>query len=138
MIFCKYEFEPTVWESLKQTIQTEVAPNTYEWNGCSVSEIGHICTQWGSVDKTLTGCVEWDEEGTCIKYESQVVPMEECTQQSPMYAVDILWYGDIPEDFNQYEVFPNPEGIHTFAGLEYLYTERFCQFNPDSPYCNVN
>lgn len=116
MIFCKYEFEPAVWESLKQTIQEEVAPEKYTWNNCSVVEIGYICIQWGE---------DGQGKNTCLQY-------------NPMYAVDILWYGDIPEDFNQYEVFPNPEGVHTFAGLEYLYTERFCQFNPDSPYCNVD
>lgn len=138
MIFCKYEFEPAVWDSLKKTIQIEVSENIFEWNECAVVEIGHICTQFDEVQRTITGCVEWDEEGQCIKYEDQVATITQCSQQSPMYAVDILWYGEIPEDFNQYEVFPNPDGVHTFAGLDYLYTERFCQFNPDSPYCNVN
>ena len=53
------------------------------------------------------------------------------------YAVDIMWYNEIPSDFNQYEVFPNPVGIHTFAGCDDLYKQRFCQFNPQSPYCTV-
>lgn len=116
MIFCKYEFEPSVWDSLKQTIQEEVRENVYGYKDCMVVEIGHICTKYGP-----------DEMGRNV-----------CVEADPMYAVDILWYSDIPEDFNQYEVFPNPLGVHTFDSLDYLYTERFCQFNPDSPYCNVN
>ena len=57
--------------------------------------------------------------------------------QDGYYAVDILWYGDIPASINEYEVFPDPVGVHTFSGQEQLYKERFCQFNPGSPYCEV-
>jgi group I intron endonuclease len=31
---------------------------------------------------------------------------------------------------------PNPIGVHTFSGCEQMYLERFCDFNPESPYCN--
>lgn len=55
--------------------------------------------------------------------------------ESPMYAFDIMWYGEIPETFATYEVFPNPVGVHTFAGCEDMYLKRFCYFNPESPYC---
>lgn len=41
------------------------------------------------------------------------------------YAVDIMWYNNIIEDFNQYEVFPDPCGVHTFLGMNYLYIERY-------------
>jgi hypothetical protein len=51
------------------------------------------------------------------------------------YAVDILWNDEPLDSFATKEVFPSPAGIHVFSGLEYLYTERFCDFNPDSPYC---
>lgn len=57
--------------------------------------------------------------------------------ENPNHAVDIAWYNEIPTEFNQYEVFPNPIGIHTFMGCEQLYQDRFCQFNPDSPFCQV-
>jgi group I intron endonuclease len=30
---------------------------------------------------------------------------------------------------------PNPIGVHTFSGCDEMYTERFCDFNPLSPYC---
>lgn len=78
---------------------------------CAVVEIGQIC---------LTK----DEEGNC-------------TQFDPNYAVDIMWYGEIPESFNEYEIFPLPCGIHIFSGCEDLYKNRFCEFNPESPYCNA-
>jgi hypothetical protein len=57
--------------------------------------------------------------------------------ESPMYAVDIMWFGEIPDEFSIYEVFPNPVGVHTFAGCEDMYLERFCDFNPLSPYCQL-
>lgn len=78
---------------------------------CAVHEIGHICRAT-------------DEQGNC-------------TDLSPMYAVDIMWFEDIPEAFSTFEVFPNPIGVHTFAGCEALYTQRFCEFNPLSPYCET-
>jgi hypothetical protein len=53
-----------------------------------------------------------------------------------LFAVDILFDGEPNEDLLIYEVFPDPIGIHTFAGCEELYTQRFCDFNPLSPYCN--
>jgi hypothetical protein len=40
------------------------------------------------------------------------------------------------ESFSTKEVFPNPCGIHVFAGCEDLYTKRYCEFNPNSVYCN--
>lgn len=78
---------------------------------CFVHEIGNICT-------------EYDAEGNCIS-------------TSPMYAVDILWSKEIPDEFSIYEVFPDPIGVHTFAGCESMYLDRFCDFNPESPYCNI-
>jgi len=52
------------------------------------------------------------------------------------YAVDILWNDEPLESFATKEVFPNPVGVHTFSGCEVMYLERFCDFNPESPYCN--
>ena len=76
---------------------------------CAIVEIGNIC-------------LATDTEGNC-------------TDLSPLYAVDILWNGEPLESFSTKEVFPNPVGVHTFSGDDSLYTERFCKFNPDSPYC---
>ena len=67
------------------------------------------------------GKMETDEEGNCINLD-------------PNYAVDIMWFKEIPQSFNEYEVFPDPCGVHTFAGCEDLYKERYCEFFPE--YCN--
>lgn len=81
-----------------------------QYINCAVVEIGHIC-------------ISSDTGGNC-------------TQFDPNFAVDIMWYGEIPEEFNQYEVFPNPVGVHIFAGCEAIYLERLCRLNPNSPFCN--
>lgn len=41
------------------------------------------------------------------------------------YAVDIMWFDNILQAFNEYEVFPDPCGVHTFAGCEDLYKKRY-------------
>lgn len=83
------------------------------YSDCVLVEIGHICLEEGT-------------EGDCIS-------------RSPVYAVDIMWYKEIPAEFNQYEVFPEPTGLHSFAGCESLYKNRFCEFNPENSNCiNTN
>ena len=78
---------------------------------CAIVEIGNIC-------------LATDTEGNC-------------TDLSPLYAVDILWTGEPLESFATKEVFPDPCGIHVFSGCEDMYLKRFCQFNHDSPFCNL-
>ena len=53
------------------------------------------------------------------------------------FAVDILWNAEPLESFSTKEVFPNPVGVHTFSGCDGLYLQRFCQLNPESPYCQI-
>jgi hypothetical protein len=104
--FTKYSFlSPTEWTTYKAKI-TDTDGNPID---CAIVEIGNIC-------------LATDQEGNC-------------TDLSPLYAVDILWNGEPLESFATKEVFPNPCGVHTFSGDDSLYTERFCQFNPESPYC---
>jgi hypothetical protein len=108
MTFAKYSFlNPTEWATYKAQITDQEGSPI----NCAIVEIGNIC-------------LAHDEEGNC-------------TDLSPLYAVDILWYGEPLESFATKEVFPNPVGVHTFSGDDSLYLERFCQFNPDSPYCIV-
>jgi hypothetical protein len=78
---------------------------------CDVADIGKICEIR-------------DEEGNCTKY-------------SDLYCVDIMWREEPLETFSTYEVFPNPIGVSTFLGQDWLYTQRFCDFNPLSPYCQI-
>jgi hypothetical protein len=107
MIFTKYEF---LTQAEWLTYQAQITVEGVYQN-CSVHEIGNIC-------------LATDEEG-------------KCTDLSPLYAVDILWNEEPLDSFSTKEVFPNPIGVHTFSGCEQMYTERFCDFNPDSPYCVI-
>jgi hypothetical protein len=111
MTFAKYEFlNQAEWLTYQAEISTTVEGSVVYQN-CAVHEIGNIC-------------FATDEEGNC-------------TDLSPLYAVDILWNDESLESFSTKEVFPNPCGVHTFSGDEQMYTQRFCQFYPDSPYCII-
>ena len=108
MTFCKYSFtSPTEWATYKAQI-TDQDGNPID---CAIVEIGNIC-------------LATDTEGNC-------------TDLSPLYAVDILWTGEPLESFSTKEVFPNPVGVHTFSGCDELYLKRYCEKFPDSPYCVI-
>jgi hypothetical protein len=117
MIFNKYEFtDEDTWKEVKETLYTSTAGGGVlkrversvisEVN--SIVEIGHIC-------------FAYDEEG-------------ECTDLSPMYAVDMLLNEQV-DSLDDYIVYPDPLGVHSFAGDESLYLKGFCLANPESPYC---
>jgi hypothetical protein len=114
--FRKFEFTPTEWATLQKDIQQTTTTPSGEtvttWKDCAVVEIGFICLEWGTEDDKPV-----------------------CTKQSDKWAVDILFYSEPPASFAPFEVFPKPCGVHTFSGDDSLYTERFCKFNPESPYC---
>jgi hypothetical protein len=116
--FNKFEFSPTQWATLRKLIeQTTTTPDgteTTTWKDCAVVEIGFICLEWGQVDDKPV-----------------------CTKQSDKWAVDILFYAEVPVEFEPYAVYPNPCGVHTFSGDESLYLKTFCAKFPDSPYCIV-
>jgi hypothetical protein len=116
--FNKFEFTPTQWASLRKLIETTTTtPDGGEsttWKDCAVVEIGFICLEWGQVDDKPV-----------------------CTKQSDKWAVDILFYSEVPKEFEPYEVYPNPCGVHTFSGDESLYLKSFCAKYPDSDYCKI-
>jgi hypothetical protein len=115
--FRKYEFTPTEWATLKKDIQqTTTSPEgeVTTWKDCAVVEIGFICLEWGQVD----------DKPVCIK-------------QSDKWAVDILFYAEVPVEFTPFEVWPDPMGIHTFSGDDNLYLVGYCAKFPDSPYCVI-
>ena len=113
--FHKYEFTPTEWatfqKDIQQTTTTPSGETVTTWKDCAVVEIGFIC-------------LEKNEQGECIT-------------QSDKWAVDILFYAEAPASFAPFEVFPDPVGIHTFAGCDNLYLETFCTRYPDSPFCQL-
>jgi len=115
--FHKFEFLPADWEKLKKDIQqTTTTPEgeVTTWKDCAVVEIGFICLEWGQVDDKPV-----------------------CTKQSDKWAVDILFYAEVPASFAPFEVWPPPMGIHTFSGDDSLYLKGYCEKFPDSPFCVI-
>ena len=113
MIFKKYEFaNEQEWLTIRESLYNEVeeGQSILIAEVAAIHEIGHIC-------------FAYNEEG-------------ECTDLSTKYAVDILWNVDLGT-LVQYEVYPNPDGIHIFAGCAELYLKSFCEVNPESPYCQT-
>ena len=74
---------------------------------CAMVELGNI----------VTTPATYDEEGN--EQTAAIV--------SDKYAVDVLFYVDFPELAE--EVTPEPCGVHTFAGCEDLYVERYNEKN---------
>jgi len=67
-------------------------------------------------------CLATNEEGECIDLSTK-------------YAVDMLC--EEIEWLAPFVVYPNPCGVHIFAGWAETYTAEFCKINPDSPYCVI-
>ncbi len=117
MKFLKYEFTPTQWATAKAKITLKDEEGNESWDAnkvVAVVELGHLCTQWGT-----------DAEGNQV-----------CEVTSPKYAVDILWTDKpLTTSFASYVVWPDPCGIHVFAGWEQAYAEEYCKANPEAAYC---
>jgi len=118
MKFQKFEFTPTEWATLQKDIQQTTTTPSGEtvttWKDCAVVEIGFICLEWGQVD----------DKPVCVK-------------QSDKWAVDILFYAEVPVEFTPFEVWPDPMGIHTFSGDDSLYLKGYCAKFPESDYCKL-
>jgi hypothetical protein len=115
--FRKYEFTPTQWATAKAKITLTDEEGNESWDATkvvAVVELGHLCTQWGT-----------DAEGNQV-----------CEVTSPKYAVDILWTAEpMTTSFASYVVWPDPCGVHVFAGWEQQYALDYCTANPDAAYC---
>ena len=114
--FKKYEFtDQTEWSTFQKKIQVkstnEEGVDVYSYKDVAVVELGNIC-------------LSKDEEGECIDLATT-------------WAVDILWLRTLLPSFKPFEVYPNPCGIHTFAGCEFEYLKSFCEVNPTSEYCVI-
>jgi len=118
--FLKFEFTPTQWATLRKLIETTTTTpdgtKVQSWVDCAVVELGFI---------VITPAVLKDME---VKTPAVL---------SDKWAVDILFYAEVPTEFTPYEVYPNPCGVHTFSGDESLYLKTFCAKYPDSPYCII-
>ena len=110
MEFCKYEMTDLQWSSLRKKIETINELENTSFVGCAVVELGHI---------VITPAIM---EGMAIKTPAVL---------SNKFSVDILW-NELPlVDFNKYEVFPSPCGVHSFSGLESQYEEKYYAKYPD-------
>ena len=106
MIFRKYEFDDRDdWELVRDTLYKD----------------GELIPEIEAIHEIGQICFDYNEEG-------------ECTDLSTHYAVDMLLNEDMMS-LNQYEVYPNPDGVHIFAGCAELYLKTFCEVNPESDYC---
>jgi len=116
MKFIKYEFTDLAeWSTFQKKIQVkstdEEGVDVYSYKDVAVVELGNIC-------------LAKDEEGECIDLATT-------------WAVDILWFRTLLPSFKPFEVYPNPCGIHTFAGCEGEYLKSFCEAYPTSEYCVI-
>ena len=107
MKFLKYEFE-------NEAEWLTVKDSLYEDEALipevtAIHEIGNIC-------------LATNEEGECIDLSTK-------------YAVDMLC--EEIEWLAPFVVYPNPCGVHIFAGWAETYTAEFCSIYPDSPYCVI-
>ena len=118
--FIKFEFTPTEWATLRKLIeQTTTNPEggeTTSFVDCAVVELGFL---------PITPAV--------IKDMEVVTP----AVLSDKWAVDILFYAEVPKEFEAFAVYPPPMGIHTFSGDDSLYLKSYCAKFPDSPYCII-
>jgi len=118
--FAKFEFTPTQWATLRKLIETTTTTpdgtKVQSWKDCAVVELGFI---------VITPAVLKDLE--------VITP----AVLSDKWAVDILFYGEVPKEFEPYAVYPNPCGVHTFSGDESLYLKSFCAKYPESEFCKL-
>ena len=114
MIFKKYEFTDEQWATIRPTLYSEDEEGNQTLIPAinSIVEIGFICKAWSQGEEP------------------------ECTDLSTMYSVDMLLNEDV-ESLEDYEVWPNPIGVHTFAGDDSLYLKAYCIKYPESEYCVI-
>jgi hypothetical protein len=121
MKFLKYEFTPTQWATAKAKIEltgTDPEGETYQYYNPelvnAVVELGKLCSEWST-----------NEEG-----------LQVCTKYAAKLSVDILWTAEpLGAWFAPYVVWPEPCGVHIFAGHEQAYAEGYCKANPNAAYC---
>ena len=119
--FAKFEFTPNEWATLRKLIeQTTTNPDgepVTSFVDCAVVELGFL---------PITPAVLSDK----LEVVTPAV-------LSDKWAVDILFYAEVPKEFDAFAVFPPPMGIHTFSGDDSLYLKSYCEKFPDSPYCTI-
>ena len=114
--FLKYEFTPKEWATLRKLIEQTTTNSDGQkvttFVNCAVVELGFLPITQAVYDgmKVVTPAVLSDK-----------------------WAVDILFYTEPPKQFQPFEVYPEPCGVHTFFGDDNLYLQTYCTKFPD--YC---
>lgn len=108
----------TTWQRFNITFNTSTFPNN-----------------WFTVINFMTGNIEfwgWQLElgSTATAYQPVLgddMEIITAATYAPNYSADILFNegNNEYEDLVEYEVWPDPVGVHTFAGLDYLYEEDY-------------
>jgi len=88
----------------------------------SLYEDGSLIPEVTAIHEIGFICLATNEEGECIDLSTK-------------YAVDMLC--EEIEWLAPFVVYPNPSGVHIFAGWEAAYKAEFCSIYPDSPYCVI-
>ena len=84
----------------------------FSYVNCAVHEIGTVC-------------IAQDAEGVCTAYD-------------PRWAVDIIFYQEVPTEFLPFVVWPTPgSAVHWYGGWEGTYAVDFCANNPNDPFCTL-
>ena len=119
MKFLKYEFTPTQWATAKAKIEKVNEDGEAYWDSEKVAAVVEL----GKLVKTPAVL---DEDGNVV---TEAV-------YSTKVSVDILWAGDpMTTSFASYVVWPEPCGVHVFAGWEAQYAADYCAANPNAAYC---
>jgi len=118
MKFLKYEFTATQYKAAMDKItQTDEEGNT------SYTDAVAAVVDLGKLVKTPATFDEDGNELTPATYASKI-------------SVDILWADQpLTTSFASYVIWPEPCGVHTFAGWERQYALDYCEANPNAAYC---
>lgn len=103
-IFKKYEFtDEAAADALINALPTEeLDGETYPAHSHTIVKLGNVVVTPG----------EYDEDGN-----ETTAPV-----LADNYSVDVLWYGidQQPEDWEDYEITLDNNGVHTFLGIDYI------------------
>jgi len=114
MTYLKY-----AWPTEGQFITDMLSAGFAEMNEGEVSFVNCAVHQIGIV------CIEQDAEGNCTTFD-------------PRWAVDIIFYQEVPTEFLPFVVWPVPgSAVHWFGGWEGAYAADFCANNPNDPFCTL-
>lgn len=117
--FLKYEFTDSQLKTALAKIQVTDEEGNASWDSEKVLAVVEL----GKLVKTPAVL---DEEG------KEVTPAVYATKNS----VDILWADQpLTTSFASYVVWPEPCGVHIFAGWETEYAKAYCEANPNAAYC---